>query len=495
MSAPPATAERDSNASNQAGDTSDPREVPRLSLRAGLRSIKDFAADPLSALKALANRGERLQRLRGIDLSLVMLHDHELIGEVLLNRDDAFVKDRFTRDLEILLGQGLLTSEGELWKRQRRMIAPSLSPKQIASYAECMVRRTEAYVRELPADSESDVHHDLMQLTLDIVVETLFGAQMNADEQNDGEVGALLEQLMADYVLLVRTWRRLLPRWFPQPVTRRIRQVSDAIDRIIDRVVREKRAGDLSGDDLLTRLLLAEREQQEGGADQKQSGPEPMDHPRQMRDELVTLFTAGHETTALTLAYSLYLLADRPDIQDRLRAEIEALAPGRALTAADAMSQLPYCTAVIRESMRIYPPAWIIGREAVRDCRVGPYRIKRGEQLLIAPYTLHRNTEFFPDAEAFRPERWLPEDAQAPGNSSEPAGLYERLPRYVYLPFGGGPRICVGNHFAMMEAVLILGTLVRSKRFARSASNDRPLRFFPAVTLRPVGEMPLRVSD
>ena len=197
-----------------------------------------------------------------------------------------------------------------------------------------------------------------------------------------------------------------------------------------------------------------------------------------MRDELVTLFTAGHETTALTLAYSLYLLADRPEIQDRLRAEIEALAPGRALTAADAMSNLPYCTAVIRESMRIYPPAWIIGREALRDCRVGPYRIKRGEQLLIAPYTLHRNTDFFPDPEAFRPERWLSEDAQAPGDAPESTALYERLPRYVYLPFGGGPRICVGNHFAMMEAVLILGTLVRSKRFARSAANDRPLRFF-----------------
>ncbi|MEQ9362776.1 MAG: cytochrome P450 [Leptospirales bacterium] len=455
------------------------KDVPRLSLREGLRTIKNFAADPLGALKILAGRGEALQRLRGVDMSLVMMHDPELIGEVLMNRADEFVKDRFTRDLELLLGQGLLTSEGELWKRQRRMIAPSLSPKHIAGYAECMVRRTEEFARDLPEHGESDVHQGLMQLTLDIVVETLFGAEI---DERDGQVGALLEQLMQDYVLLVRTWRRLLPRWFPQPVTRRIKRVSAIIDGIIERVVRGKLAGDLSGDDLLTRLLIAQKQSEQEATATSQPGGDA----QQMRDELVTLFTAGHETTALTLAYTLYLIADRPEIQERLLAEIEAVAPGRALTSGDAMGRLPLCTAVIRESMRLYPPAWIIGREALRDCRVGAYAIKGGEQMLFAPYTMHRNAEYFPDPERFLPERW--ESKTAGGES-----LYESLPRYVYMPFGGGPRICVGNHFAMMEAVLLLGTLVRVKRFARPA-NDRPIKFFPAITLRPIGELPLSIS-
>ncbi|MCR9142877.1 MAG: cytochrome P450 [bacterium] len=457
--------------------------APRLGLREGLRALKAFAADPLAALTTLAQRGESLQRLRGIDLSLLILHDPELIGDALMSKGDAFIKDRFTHDLDILLGQGLLTSEGDLWKRQRRMIAPSLSPKHIAGYADCMARRTADFARELPERGTSDVHEALMQLTLDIVVETLFGAEI---DERDGQVGGLLEHLMEDYVLLVRTWRRLLPRWFPQPVRRRIQKVSAAIDAIIERVVREKQAGALDGDDLLTRLLIAQKESEAAGDGADANARKTAD-ARQMRDELVTLFTAGHETTALTMAYTLHLIAGRPEVQDRLHAEIEAAAPGRALNSSDAMGRLPFCTAVIRESMRLYPPAWIIGREAVRDCSVGPYAVKRGEQLLIAPYTTHRNPKYFPEPDRFLPERWE-------GSDADSAGLYESLPRYVYLPFGGGPRICVGNHFAMMEAVLILGTLVRSKRFARTAE-DPPLKFFPAVTLRPAGEILLEVSS
>lgn len=466
------------------------KDVPRLSLREGLRSIKDFAADPLAMLSTLAGRGEPLQRLRGIDLSLIMMHDADLIGEVLMNREDHFIKDRFTRDLDALLGQGLLTSEGELWKRQRRMIAPSLSPKHIAGYAECMVRRTEDFVQRLPKNSESDVHNGLMQLTLDIVVETLFGAEI---DERDGEVGVLLEHVMEDYVLLVRTWRRLLPRWFPQPVMRRIKRISTTIDGIIERVVRAKMAGDLTDDDLLTRLLVAQSQTESEKDDEHQNGNRELNKnvlagtdAKQMRDELVTLFTAGHETTALTLAYTLHLVAGRPEIQERIREEIESVAPGRALTSGDAMVGLPFCTAVIRESMRLYPPAWVIGREALRDCQVGPYTIKRREQVLISPYTMHRNSEYFPEPDAFQPERWE-------SRAEDKTNLYDTLPRYVYLPFGGGPRICVGNHFAMMEAVLLLGTMVRSVNFAPPADRS-PIKFFPAITLRPVGALNLRVT-
>jgi cytochrome P450 len=276
---------------------------------------------------------------------------------------------------------------------------------------------------------------------------------------------------MEDYVLLVRSWRRLIPRWVPQPVVGRIRRASRQIDTIIEAIVAQKRAGALQGDDLLTRLLLA-RDEAAPGADRG------MDD-RQLRDELVTLFTAGHETTALTLGYSLHALADRPDLQEAIRGEAESLAPGRALTAGD-VARMPLTTAVIRESMRMYPPAWIIGREALRDCNIGPYRVRRKEQVLIAPYTLHRDSRWFDAPDEFRPERWAD-------------GLYERLPKYAYLPFGGGPRICIGNHFAMMEAVLVLATVLRGALFA-PASAAATLRFFPSVTLRPAGGLPLSVT-
>ena len=458
------------------------KTVPRLKLLEGIRTLKQFALDPLGSLSALAERGEPLQRFRGIDLSILMLHDPELIGEVLMNREDHFIKDRFTADLQILLGLGLLTSEGELWKHQRRLIAPSLSAKHIAEYGACMVRRTEEFVQEFVQDfsrgrpnRDVDMHTALMQLTLDIVVETLFGAEL---DERDGRVGEMIEHIMEDYVLLVRTWRRMLPRWIPQPVLGRIRRISASIDEMIARIVATKRAGTLDGGDLLTRLLVAQAGETTGGTTTHPLAP---DQHRQLRDELVTLFTAGHETTALTLAFALYLIADRPEVQERLREEIARTAGGRPLAATDTMQGgLPYTTAVIRESMRLYPPAWIIGRQTVRDCQVSGYALKRGEQILIAPYSLHRDPRYFPEPDEFRPERWE-------------NGLHESLPRYVYLPFGGGPRICVGNHFAMMEAVLVLGTIVRSARFARPA-NAPALKFFPAITLRPAVPLALTVT-
>ncbi len=443
------------------------REIETLPVLKGLRELSAFGKEPLSGLEAFARYELPAFRIRGIDLRFVLIKDPELIGHLLLNRDEAFIKDRFIRDLKMVLGDGLLTSEGELWKRQRRTISPSLAPKQISAYADSMVKRSRRYAEGILQNSSTDVHAGLMQLTLDVVVETLFGAEL--DDRDEG-VGELIEQLMEDYVLWMRSWRRLVPKWIPQPVVRRIRDVGTSIDEILNRIVAASErsiAEDRAGDDLLTRLLMARDD--DGRA-----------MPRHLlRDELMTMFTAGHETTALALAYALHALAEHPEYQDRLRAEVENVAAGREPGAQD-MAALPFCTAVVRETLRLYPPVWITGREALRETRLGDYKVRRGDLCAFSPYTLHRDPKYFDAPLEFRPERWLD-------------GLFDRLPRYAYLPFGGGQRVCVGMHFAMMEAVLILGTIVRNVRFSKL--KDAPeLKFFPAITLRPAGPLVLGVD-
>lgn len=438
-----------------------PVRPPAPPWRDNIRLVQRLLRDPLEMaddFAALARNGAA--RLRAVSANLVLITDPELITKILLDRDEAFIKDQFTRDLDILLGQGLLTAEGELWKRQRKLIAPSLQPRQIAAYAASMARIAEAGAARLPANKSVDVHHELMQMTLDIVVETLFGAQLKGEHE---EVGRWLELVMEDYARWVRSLARLLPRWFPNRRLARIRRASAQLNRLIDSLIAEKRTGDLTGDDLLTRLLLARDEQGQA-----------MDET-QLRDELVTMFSAGHETTALALSYALFLLAHHPEIQARARQE------ALALDTLDVKSpeKTPYLAAVIREAMRLYPPAWAIGREPMRDVVVGDFLFKRGDQVLIAPYLLHRDPRWFENPTEFRPERWQD-------------GLAERLPRHVYMPFGGGPRICIGNFFALMEAQLVLAALLRAARFEPEGPAD--LKLLASITLRPIGGIRLKVD-
>jgi cytochrome P450 len=444
----------------QISPAASPVRPPGRPWRENIRLVQRLLRDPLEMAEdfaVLARGGAGL--LRAVSANLVLITDPDLITKILLDRDEAFVKDQFTRDLDILLGQGLLTAEGELWKRQRKLIAPSLQPRQIAAYAASMARIAEAYAARLPVGKSADVHHELMQMTLDIVVETLFGAQLQGEHE---EVGRWLELVMEDYARWVRSLARLLPRWFPNRRLTRIRRASRQLNRLIDSLIADKRGGDLAGDDLLTRLLLARDDQGQA-----------MDET-QLRDELVTMFSAGHETTALALSYALFLLAHHPEIQDRARAE------ALALDALDVKSpeKTPFLAAVIRETMRLYPPAWAIGREPVRDVVVGDYSLRRGDQILIAPYLLHRDSRWFDHPTEFRPERWLD-------------GLAERLPRHVYMPFGGGPRICIGNFFALMEAQLVLAALLRAARF--EPEGPAQLKLLASITLRPIGGIPLKI--
>lgn len=423
-----------------------PARPPMPGFFDNIRTVTSFGRDPAGWVVDLQNRTTRLLRLRTVDMFLIYAADPVLVGEVLVDHDGRYQKDEFTHDLEMLLGSGLLTSEGSLWKKQRKLIAPSLQPRQIAAYRASMIRLAEKGLSDL--HGRQNVHDILMRVTLDIVVETLFGAELS---EEDAAVGHIIEQVMNDYVVLQYTPRRLLPNWLWQPVRRRIARGSAQIRRIIKHLISQKRSGDLSGDDLLTRLLVARDEQ--GAA---------MDET-QLQDEIVTMFLAGHETTALTLGYSLYLLSRDPERQDKAAAAASGDGPG------------DYVDDVIRESLRLFPPAWTIGREAQSDHELGGMLIKKKDTIIISPFAMHRDARLFDRPLDFYPERWQ---------------SMNDLPKYAYMPFGGGPRVCVGNHFALMEASIVLRTLLRRYRF----SSLEDIELSPSITLRPRRGVFLEIS-
>jgi len=443
-----------------------PSTTPRPPGPRGLRSLlafRDFTKSPLESVTAAHARWGDCSSLPIAGTMIVFLSDPDAMGEVLLDREGRFIKDSVTRDLSRLLGNGLLTSEGEPWRRQRKLIAPSLQRKHIASYADAMVKRTVEYAGTLKDGEVRDVHADMMSLTLEIVVETLFGAELGASYE---AVGHAMEVVMTSFQELVQTWRRFVPKRWPLAARRRMVESRRVIDEAIFAVIKAKQASPVKGDDLLSRLLAARDDEGSAMTD------------AQLRDEAVTMFVAGHETTANALAFALMLLADHPSVAERVRAEVASVLGDRAATSDD-VARLVFTDAVVKETMRLYPPAYMIGREATSSCVVGKWQLVKGDQVLMAPWVLHRDPRWFDAPLEFRPDRWLD-------------GLAERLPKNVYFPFGGGPRICIGNHFAVMEAVLVLATLARRARMARVPG--REVTLMPSITLRPRNGVALRVS-
>lgn len=428
------------------------------------RAFRAFSSNPAKEMLALANEYRGTAGFTIGREQLIFLGDPELIGEVLLDKDGLFIKDKVTRGLSNILGQGLVTSDGELWKRQRKLIAPSLTRRHIAAYADTMVRYSRLYAAKLRPDEVRDVHADMSKVTLDIVLETLFGAGLESGYER---VAKVIDDLMADFQEVIQSWRRLFPQWVPFAARRRSARNVKELDRVVLALVRKRRESGTLGDDLLSRLLAARDE----------SDPTRGMDDQQLRDELVTMFLAGHETTANALSWTLLLLAEHPEVDAKMSAEIDGVIGDRPAKLED-LAQLPYTDAVLKESMRIYPPAHIIGREALREVKLGPWTVPAGASVLVSPWALHHDRRFFEDPEAFRPERWLD-------------GSTAKLPKNVYLPFGGGPRICVGNHFALMEAVLTLASVAQRVRFERI--NREAVDVQPAITLRPKGGIDLRV--
>jgi cytochrome P450 len=301
-------------------------------------------------------------------------------------------------------------------------------------------------------EQQRDIHRNMMRLTLAIAAKTFFDADL---VQGANGVRTALEAVM-DFDMGLSSW--LFPyQWDPTPAAFRFRRAVRTLDQIMYQIIQQHHAREHTAEDLLSRLLAARNEEVSQMTD------------RQLRDEVMTLLLAGHETTALTLSYCCYLLAQHPQAEHALLTEWAQVLAGRTPTAAD-VPHLPYTTWVVRESLRLYPPAWGIGREAVNDCTIGGYHVPKGTQLYLNQWVVHRDPRWFDEPEAFKPERWDND-------------LLRRLPRGAYFPFGDGPRICIGNHLAMMEAVLILTTI--GQRYRLTLVSDRPLTLVPSVTLRP----------
>jgi cytochrome P450 len=435
---------------------------PKLPGHPLLGHLVHLARDPFGLLERARAVGGVVQMHIPFAGPTYLVTDPDAIDVVLVKRAAAFHKDFSTRFLTRLTGNGLLTSEGKFWRRQRGLAQPAFHHKRLVSYGDTMVRLSREHAARL--DGSIDVGHEMMTLTLAIVAETLFGADVSAEAHS---VGAALDEVMRYYLGVANTGI-LLPLSWPTPATRRFLRAVAAIDEVVFRLIDEaKRRGEGERPDLLSMLLAARDE--DGQA---------MDE-RQLRDEVVTLFLAGHETTALTLTWSLFLLSTNPAARARAVAEVDAVLGDRPATLDD-LPKLRFVDAIVAESMRLYPPAWMIGREAQEDIELAGFPIAAKSQVYLSPWLMHRDARFFDEPLAFRPERW------------ESGELLRTLPRFAYFPFGGGPRICIGNSFAKMEANLALATLLQTLDYW-SQQKVAP-GMSPTVTLRPQNPIRARVS-
>jgi cytochrome P450 len=423
-----------------------------------LAALRAFRRDPLGLLERLARQGD-VVRLRVPGADAFLLNHPDLVHAVLVTEHRAFHKGPTIQAAKMLLGESLLTSEEERHLRQRRLIQPMFHHERIATYASAMVRRGEEAAGRWAEGVELDLHAEMARLTLAIVGETLFGADV--DEERGATVTRALTDVLAMFDRVYSPVFRMLVR-LPTPTMRRYHRIERDLDRVVGDLIAGRRAAGAAGDDLLS-LLLRARDEGAGMNDE------------QVRDEALTLFLAGHETTANALAWAWWLLAQHPDVEARLHGELrEAL--GERVPGAEDLGRLCYAEAVLSESIRLRPPAWAIGRRAVRDVRIGDVDVPAGSIVVVSPWLLHHDPRWWPEPDVFRPERWTP-DAKA------------ARPRSAYLPFGGGPRVCVGEPFAWMEGVLLLSTIARRWRFRLVPG--RTVEPQAVVTLRPRHGLPM----
>jgi cytochrome P450 len=427
-------------------------------------NLKEFGHDQLGAMTRWAHEyGDLVSARFGIRNVLFVNHP-DLVEEVLVNQNRKFIKHYRLRQTQRTLGQGLVTSEGDFWRGQRKLAQPAFHRERIAAYARFMVEYTERMLKGWADGQTRDVQDDMMRLTLEIVAKTLFDAEISGDT---AAASVAMETLMRSFI--ARTSNLItLPHWIPTPLNLRAERAIRQLERILVAVIADRRQSGEDRGDLLSMLLHAQDEE---------SGRMMTD--QQLRDEVMTLFMAGHETTANTLAWTWYLLSQHPNAEAKLHAEVDLVLGRRPPTVAD-LPRLPYTASVINETLRVYPTVWMVGREAIEPVDLGGYTIPAGMTVFLPQWVIHRDARWFEDPEEFRPERWA-------------NGLMQRIHRYAYFPFGGGPRVCIGNNFALMEAALILATIAQKYRLVLAPDADVVL--LPTMTLRPARGVKVLVRE
>jgi cytochrome P450 len=471
-----------------------PAHIPTLSGETFLGHVKELRHDRLTFIRRLGAECRDIMKIRLFNKQAYFVNSPRLLHEVLVEKSRSFEKTSVMRYmLYPVAGEGLFTSGGQLWRTQRKLMAPIFQQREIGHFAGCMVDGALRGMSDWRDGEVVDIAREMTRITMSVAGRALFEAETFDDAD---ALGAALTVALewangnaANPVPILQTMlRRRLERWsphlpkplrqptrgladslhgpilLPTPRARRLKAAVRVLDEHVQRMIDQRRAAGLGQRDLLTRLLLARDED---------DGTRMSD--RQVRDEVLTLFIAGHETTATALAWSFYLLAKHPEVLARVMAEIAALGP-RPPRFED-VPRLGYTLQVFKEALRLYPPVYIFSRETSHNVEIGGHPIPRSTVVFMSPYAMHHRPDLWADPYRFDPSRFTME---AEGSR----------PRMAYFPFSAGPRICIGNHFALMEGQLLLATLLSRARFELAVDEVEPE---PGVTLRPRGGIPMRV--
>ena len=409
--------------------------------------------DPLAVFGRWAKQYGDIFYYRAGWIQVYFLNHPDSIESVLVRQHQNLLKDRVVRNSRWFFGDGLLTSEGEQWKRQRRLSQPAFHRERIASYARLMTNYGEQMLSAWQDGAVLDVHQEMMRLTLRIVVRALF----NVEAEQTTEISRALNVIMRNSTGA----RMILPpflRLLPSPAMFEFRRAVNQLNHTVYRIINLRRKDGQGSEDLLSMLMEV---RDEDGSQMNDT---------QLRDEVMTFLLAGHETTALALSWTWYLLGENSQAEERLHEELDRVVGGRIPTISD-LPSLTYTEAIIKESMRLYPPAWCLARTVIKEFELDRYRIPARANVVMSQWIMHRDPRFYSDPEKFDPDRWSHANSQ------------KVVPKFAYFPFGGGPRQCIGASFAMMEAVLLLATI--ASRFQLGKVDGPPVVPVPSLTLRP----------
>jgi cytochrome P450 len=432
-----------------------PRGLPLIG------EARSFARDPLAFLSGAADRYGDIVNFRLGRLDVYFVRHPDYVREVLITQRASFTMTSLRAKINAVVGEGLFTSRGELHARQQRLMLPVFRKSRIEAYAGQMAELSQRMRDQWQAGATIDIADEMMKLTMLIAAQALFEQDIGGDTQSvSRNIGITLEfftRLSSPFLKLSLA--------LPLPATLRFKKAVRDLDAVIYRMIERRRDTAATGKDLLSLLMQARDDETNVQMTEKQ-----------LRDEVLTLLIAGHETTANVLAWTFYLLAQRADAEQRMHEEAKAVLGGRAAFVAADLDRLVYTRRVMQEGLRLYPPGWFVGRQAQADVQIGGYTVPRGAVVLVSQYVTHRDARFFADPHQFKPERWE-------------GDLEERLPRGAYFPFSAGDRHCIGEGFAWQEALLILATLAERWRFELVPGQQ--IRPRPSVTLRPDG--PIRM--
>jgi len=416
----------------------------------------DLLRDPLTLMRSVAKEYGDVVRIPVVLQSRILVNHPDYVQQVLLFQQAKFHKSTLTKETTgRLLGQGLLISEGDFWRRQRRLAQPAFHRQRINEYAPTMIECAEMKERDWRDGDTRNMAEEMMELTLEAAVRTLFGTTLPGEAQ---QVGRAMTFLMRYSLRRARSPFQIPASW-PTPKNQRATKEFNFLDSLVYRIIDERKAQGSGSHqtDLLSMLMGAM------DVDGTQMTP------RQLRDEIMTLFLAGHETTALTLSWTWYLLSQNPAAEARLHEELDGVLGGRVPSVAD-LEKLPYLHAVINEVLRMYPPAYIMARTSIAPSTIGGYEFPVGSTILVSQWVMHRDARYYDDPDTFRPERWI-------------EGLAARLPAGAYFPFGDGPRRCIGQGFALLESALVIAAIAQKFRFELVPGTVVVPE--PLVTLRP----------